>query len=88
MYITISQPGKEELTRLNVFTWDIWTSEPARFTWNYSNRETCFILEGKATVTTDEQTLCIGPGDLVVFPSGLSCEWEVHETVRKHFIID
>jgi uncharacterized cupin superfamily protein len=26
-----------------------------------------------------------GAGDLVVFAAGLSCTWEVHAPVRKHY---
>jgi len=26
-----------------------------------------------------------GAGDLVVFDAGLSCTWEVHAPVRKHY---
>jgi uncharacterized cupin superfamily protein len=27
----------------------------------------------------------IGAGDLVVFPDGMSCTWEVFEAVDKHY---
>jgi len=27
----------------------------------------------------------IGTGDLVTFPKGLSCQWEVRSPVRKHY---
>lgn len=83
--IKIHQPSDEELRNLDVFSWDIWTCEPSKFNWTYSDRETCYILEGKVTVTTEDQTVTFGPGDMVVFPSGLSCVWEVFEPVRKHY---
>lgn len=86
MLIKISQPGEAELRRLNVYSWDIWTCDPSRFEWSYSDRETCYILEGKFTVTNREQKISAGPGDLIIFPAGLDCIWDVQEPVRKHYM--
>ena len=37
-------------------------------------------------MTPDEgQPVRFGVDDLVVFPKGMSCKWEVHKTVRKHY---
>jgi uncharacterized cupin superfamily protein len=27
----------------------------------------------------------MGEGDLVIFPAGLSCTWEIREDVEKHY---
>ncbi|MBU1106223.1 MAG: cupin domain-containing protein [Candidatus Riflebacteria bacterium] len=86
MKIEISRPTESDLSKLGVKNWDIWTCEPSKFNWIYSDRETCYILEGKVTVTTDTQTVSFGPGDMVVFPKGLACVWEVLESVRKHYL--
>lgn len=43
---------------------------------------------GDMTVTPprDEgEPVRFGAGDLVVFDAGLSCTWEVHAPVRKHY---
>ena len=47
--------------------------------------ETCYLLEGKVKVTTDEEEVEFGVGDMVTFPKGLSCTWQVKEKVRKHY---
>lgn len=83
--IKVFKPSKDELESQKVETWDIWTCEPSKFDWTYSDRETCYILEGQVTVTTDTEQVSFGPGDMVVFPAGLSCVWEVFKPVRKHY---
>jgi hypothetical protein len=78
--------SEERLTVLGVRTWPIWTKEPSRFPWTYDESETCYFLEGDVTVTAaDGETVRVGRGDLVTFPAGLSCTWDVRSTVRKHY---
>ncbi|MBU3933088.1 MAG: cupin domain-containing protein, partial [Candidatus Omnitrophica bacterium] len=49
-------------------------------------QETCFLLKGKVTVTTkDGKSVNFGVGDLVAFPKGLSCVWNIQEAVKKHY---
>jgi uncharacterized cupin superfamily protein len=42
-------------------------------------------MEGDVTVRTREGEVSFGPGDLVTFPEGLSCEWHVKKPVKKHY---
>ena len=83
--ITVRKPTEQELESMGVRSWPIWQCEPSSFSWHYDERETCYILQGKVTVTTDNQTVSFGAGDLVVFPAGLDCVWHVEEPVRKHY---
>ena len=84
--ITVEKPTPETLRRLKVESWGIWECEISRFDWEYDETETCYILEGHVRVTTAEgETVEFGPGDLVVFPRGLKCTWDVSRPVRKHF---
>ncbi len=85
MKIEVRKPTKDELEKLGVKTWGIWTCEPKTFDWHYDDQETCLILEGKVTVKAGKEEVNFGKGDLVVFPKGLSCVWTVHETVKKHY---
>jgi uncharacterized cupin superfamily protein len=44
------------------------------------------LLEGDVTVTPDGGApVRFGAGDLVTFAAGLSCSWDVHVAVRKHY---
>lgn len=85
MKIEVRQPKQSELEEKGILSWPIWTCEPSEFDWSYTDRETCYILEGKVTVQTREGSVMFGKGDLVVFPEGLSCVWRVEEAVRKHY---
>ena len=71
-------------------TWPIWTSEPSTFDWDYTQSETCLIIEGKVTVSDieGEGYVAFGPGDLVIFPVDLQCVWQVEVAVKKHYSFD
>ena len=86
MKIEVRKPTDEELDRLGVKNWPIWESPVRTFPWEYSSTEICYILEGKVIVETDEgEKVSFGKGDLVKFPAGLKCIWNVLEPVRKHY---
>lgn len=79
-------PSAEVLEKLGVRRWPIWTKEASTFPWSYDEPETCFFLEGDVVVTPDGgEPVRVGRGDLVTFPSGMSCTWSVREPVRKHY---
>ncbi len=80
------QPNKATLEALGVFKWSIWTKEVSEFPWTYDEAETCYFLEGDVIVTPDGgQPVTMGKGDLVTFPSGMSCTWKINSPVRKHY---
>ena len=79
-------PPKEELEKLGVFDWPIWTKEVSEFPWTYDASETCYFLEGRVVVTPEGgEPVEVGAGDLVTFPQGMSCTWKVLEPVCKHY---
>lgn len=79
-------PSDERLSALAVTGWPVWSCEVSEFPWHYDSREVCYILEGKVLVTSEDGvSLEIEPGDLVLFPAGMSCRWNVLEPVRKHY---
>ena len=82
----ISQPNSEQLNQLGVFNWSIWEKEVSEFPWTYSDRETCYFLEGDVVVTPDGgEAVSMGQGDLVTFPKGMSCTWKINKAVKKHY---
>ena len=83
--IEVRKPSDEEVERMGITGWPIWTCEPSKFDWHYDQKETCLILEGQVTVTAGEEKVSFGPGDLVVFPQGLDCVWDVTAGVKKHY---
>jgi uncharacterized cupin superfamily protein len=86
MEIKITKPSQEELNKRNVQSWGIWEKEVSKFDWHYDQTEECYILEGKVIVETkDGEKVEFGKGDFVTFPKGLSCNWDIKESVRKHY---
>lgn len=80
------QPSSEDLEKLGMSEWDIWQKEISKFSWTYDEQETCYFLEGDVIVTPDKGIpVQMGKGDLVTFPAGMSCTWEIREAVRKHY---
>lgn len=83
------QPIQERLNELGVYKWDIWSKEVSKFPWTYDSQETCYFLEGDVVVTPDgRQPVQMGKGDLVIFPAGMSCIWEITSDVKKHYYFD
>lgn len=81
-----SSPSAERLAELGVYQWPVWTKEASLFPWTYDSQETCYFLEGEVTVTPEDgESLRLGAGDLVIFPAGMRCTWQVHRRVRKHY---
>lgn len=79
-------PDSRTLKALGVFDWPIWTKEVSEFPWYYSDKETCYILEGNVEVTTENgETVHFGKDDLVVFPAELPCTWKIRDAVKKHY---
>jgi uncharacterized protein len=65
---------------------DIRRSHVSVFDWEHDATEICYVMEGEVKVTTsDGEAVQFGPGDLVTFPRGLKCSWEVRKPIRKHY---
>ena len=68
------KPERALLESKGVFSWSIWTKEVSTFPWSYDSAETCYFLEGDVIVTPEGgEPVRVGKGDLVTFPSGMSC---------------
>lgn len=84
MRIKVEKPSAATIAEMERCS--IWTKEVSVFPWEYDATETCYVLEGEVTVTTAEgEAVAFGPGDLVTFPRGLTCTWDVRKPIRKHY---
>jgi len=80
------QPSQDRLEKLGIWEWPIWTKEISEFPWTYDEEETCYFLEGDVIVTPEQgESVQVGKNDLVTFPAGMSCTWNVRSNVRKHY---
>lgn len=74
------------LREMGVPGWPIWEKEASTFPWTYDSVETCYFLQGEVVVTPEGgEPVEMGVGDLVTFPKGMSCTWEIRKDVRKHY---
>jgi len=79
-------PSSAKLEVMGIFGWPIWTKEASTFPWSYDRTETCYFLEGEVIVTPEGgKPVEMGAGDLVTFPQGMSCTWEIRQDVKKHY---
>ncbi|HXH72319.1 MAG TPA: cupin domain-containing protein [Mariprofundaceae bacterium] len=84
--IRIEHPDAAQLAALGVEQWPVWEHGVAEFPWTYGEQETCFILQGSATITPQEgEPVRIQAGELVTFPAGMSCRWNITADIRKHY---
>lgn len=59
------------------------------FPWHYDAAETCYLIDGEVILTPrDGEPVRLARGDLAVFPSGLTCTWDVRAPVKKHYRFD
>ncbi|UCC95869.1 MAG: cupin domain-containing protein [Candidatus Omnitrophota bacterium] len=86
MDVEVKKPTQEELDKMNVRSWPIWEKEESSFDWFYDQSETCYFLEGDVEVQLpDGRRIEVQKGDLVSFPKGLKCRWQIKKKVRKHY---
>lgn len=72
-----------------------WGCPPGKMTLKYDATETCYFVRGKVKAypknkgsTNDEGVVEFGAGDVVIFPKGLSCIWDVSVAVDKFYKFD
>jgi uncharacterized cupin superfamily protein len=63
--------------------WMPWECEAKTFECEYTCTETAYFYQGRVKVKTPQEEVEIRAGDLVCFPEGLKCTWQVLEPVRK-----
>lgn len=84
MPIKVEKPSEQQLAEMR--QWPTWSKEVSVFDWEYDQPEICYLLAGEVTVTIgDDQAVNFAAGDMVTFPAGLKCRWEVRQPVRKHY---
>ncbi|MGV6818252.1 MAG: cupin domain-containing protein [Thiotrichales bacterium] len=82
----ISDPEPELVAALGIAKWPTWSKEISSFPWRYDTQETCYLLEGEVLISVEgEEPLLIQARDLVTFPAGLECHWEIRKPVLKHY---
>lgn len=85
-----SNPPAARLEALGVGKWPTWSKEVSVFPWVFPEQEIAYVLEGEVVIKPDDGSapVVFRKGDLVTFPAGLRCTWEVKQPLRKHYHLD
>ena len=66
----------------------IWQCTAGPSYWVQEENEFVYILSGSLTVTPDGgKPATFGAGDCAMFPRGWRGTWDLHETVRKVYVV-
>lgn len=66
----------------------IWECTPGPSRWELETNEFVHVLSGSMTVTADgSDPMEVTAGDTVLFPKGWAGTWQIHETLRKLYVI-
>ncbi len=84
----IKKLGRAEFEKKNISNWPVWEKEPSAFDRHYECEEICYVAKGKATIKTIYQEIEIEEGDLVIFPAGIRCHWNIKEKFKKYYNFD
>jgi hypothetical protein len=78
--LTLWNDGEQEV--------GIWECTAGPSYWKLETHEEIYVISGSMTVTREgEQPLDVKAGDAVVFPKGWAGTWQIHETLRKLYVI-
>ncbi len=87
--IVEKNPPQTRLDSLGVTKWATWEKEISVFPWTFPEQEIAYILDGECLITPEGgETVSFGKGDLVTFPAGMVCRWEVVQPLRKHYQLE
>ncbi|KAA8538958.1 hypothetical protein F0562_025650 [Nyssa sinensis] len=80
-------PSETRLSELGVWSWPKWACPPGKFIYKYAAEETCYFLKGRVKAYPKGSSECLefGAKDLVIFPKGLTCTWDVSVGVDKYY---
>jgi uncharacterized protein len=82
-------PDAARLEGLGVSKWPTWEKEVSTFPWHFLEQEIAWILQGECVITPEGGApVTFGKGDLVTFPAGMKCSWEVRQPLHKHYHLE
>jgi len=82
-------PDTARLEALGVSKWPTWSKEVSTFPWHFHEQEIAYLLEGECVITPEGGSpVTFSKGDLVTFPAGMKCTWEVRKPLHKHYQLD
>ncbi len=83
MEIKVEKATDERLKELGVENWSPWSCGVSKFNWEYDCNERCYIMEGEVEIETEGGKTKIKKEDIVLFPKGLKCTWNIISPIKK-----
>jgi uncharacterized cupin superfamily protein len=78
--LTLWQDGEQEI--------GVWECTPGPSYWKLETHEFVHIVAGRMTVTSEGgEPIEVSAGNMAVFPRGWAGTWQIHETIRKVYVI-
>lgn len=78
--LTLWQDGEQEI--------GVWECTPGPSYWKLETHEFVHIVAGRMTVTPDGgRPIEVQAGNTAVFPRGWTGSWQIHEAIRKVYVI-
>lgn len=67
----------------------VWECTAGPSHWTLETNEFVYVMSGSMTVTSDGdgEPVTLKAGDTILIPRGWSGAWEIHETLRKLYVI-
>jgi len=66
----------------------VWECTPGPSRWVQDENEFAYIISGSVTVTPDGgEPARLGPGGSLFVPKGWTGTWDIHETLRKVYVV-
>lgn len=82
-------PDQARLDALGVAKWPTWQKDVSVFSWVFHEEEIAYILDGECVITPEGgEAVTFGKSDLVTFPAGMKCQWEVRQPLHKHYHLE
>ena len=87
--VKVDKGTPEKILDMGIESWGQWGCDISTFDWEYDFTETAYFYEGEVEVTCENgEKVRFGAGDIVTFPKGLKCTWDVTVPVRKRYKFD
>lgn len=66
----------------------VWVCSPGPSYWKLDTNEFVHVIDGSMTITEDGgESVTLKSGDTIMFSRGWAGTWEIHETLRKLYVI-
>ena len=91
----LAEATRDEMTTSGLTLWQdgdqeigVWECTPGPSRWKLETHEFVQIVAGRMTVTPDGgDPIEVSAGNTAVFPLGWTGTWDIHETIRKVYVI-